>query len=135
MPVAGDIEWHSQRGVVELTCGDKAFARLWAAVGNAAGPAVAPVGAVDVVVLRRARPAPDAVAGSARAGGVRHGCASGLALVGRGRVHGLELGVVRPTAGPAAAVGGVAGEKVAKTLDFSVAGRRSVAYAGITTPI
>ncbi len=58
MPVAGDIEWHLRQGVVELTCGEEAFARLWAAVGDAAGPAVAPVGAVDVVVLRRARPAP-----------------------------------------------------------------------------
>jgi hypothetical protein len=54
------VHCHYQQGVVTLTCGPEAFARLVAAVAAGAGPAAAFPTAVDVVVMRidRAGPIP-----------------------------------------------------------------------------
>ena len=51
------VQCHHQQGVVTLTCGQEAFARLAAAVATAAGPAAAPAG-VDVIVIKRSEPTP-----------------------------------------------------------------------------
>lgn len=52
-----EIRCHYQHGVVTLTCGEEAFARLWAEVAAAAWPTVATPPAVTMVVFKR--PAPD----------------------------------------------------------------------------
>ena len=52
-----EIRCEYQQGVVTLTCGREAFARMRAALA-AAGPEVAVPDGVDVLVLKRASPDP-----------------------------------------------------------------------------
>jgi hypothetical protein len=58
MPDESGVHCHLQQGVVSLTCGEDVFARLVAAVVEAAGPAAVALTAVDVVVIKRAEPTP-----------------------------------------------------------------------------
>ena len=56
MPDESEVHCHYQQGVVTLTCGGEAFARLVAAVAATAGPSATVPAAVDVVVVKRVEP-------------------------------------------------------------------------------
>lgn len=52
------VQFYLADGEVTLTCGDRAFDRLWSLVAEAAGPVDGAPAAVRVVVVERVPPAP-----------------------------------------------------------------------------
>ena len=83
MPDESGVQCYHQQGVVTLTCGEEAFARLVAAVAMAAGPAAAAMATaaagVDVVVIKRVEPTPPPTPWLDLLGGT--GCAVSAATV------------------------------------------------------